>query len=79
LSYDEDDDPLARDVRRLQPHRGVNAPGPPTASARVPASAWEDDLPMKLKDYGGFYPLFLIGLAVATMLGWAFTGIVLGD
>jgi hypothetical protein len=34
---------------------------------------------MKLKDYGGFYPLFLIGLAVATMLGWAFTGIVLGD
>jgi hypothetical protein len=34
---------------------------------------------MNLKDYGGFYPLFLIGLAVATVLVWTFTGMLLGD
>ena len=30
---------------------------------------------MKLKDYGGFYPLFLIGLAMATVLALGLFGL----
>ena len=33
---------------------------------------------MQLKDYGGFWPLFLIGLAVATVLVMGFGGMLLG-
>jgi hypothetical protein len=34
---------------------------------------------MQLKDYGGFWPLFLIGLAVATVLVAGFAGMPLSD
>ena len=37
-----------------------------------------DDRPMQLKDYGGFWPLFLIGLAVATVLFMGFGVMLLG-
>jgi hypothetical protein len=32
-----------------------------------------------LKNYGGLYPLFLIGLAVATVLVLGFGGLLLSD
>jgi hypothetical protein len=34
---------------------------------------------MQLRDYGGWYPLFLIGLAVATVLVYAFMGMLMSD
>jgi hypothetical protein len=34
---------------------------------------------MQLKDYGGFWPLFLVGLAVATVFVLGFGGMLLPD
>ena len=34
---------------------------------------------MQVKDYGGWYPLLLVGLAVATVLVLGFSGMVLPD